>query len=914
MHAVTIVESAAFAPAQAAVERARAVTIGSGHELRGGAAGGADFSLERPHERGADTGTSRVRRHGDMAQHGSHEWRRGDCGYRLPSQAARDRGRVPPRTSPAEPDGQLRSRQKGAEPAQAQADAVPADDVHPPRPRVGGADEEADEAAVMDGCDRDAVVVVQVGRQVAGEEAVAECREEAVREGSDVQRCRLGEILSAKGRDPRLLTGFTGDGRLHGRKLRHHVGERHHRSASLRHPVVDLRATPPSPVTSRKLRLHIVAIVTVSLFATLFARLWYLQVLSTEELQTQAVAVQRRAIPVPALRGRILDARGRVLVDNRAAYVVLVDRARLAELPTEERMGLLGDLAARMAPFLPDIDVALLEERLDSRQVSPLVPAPVAEDVPEQLAVLLAEREAAFDGIVTVDIRAVRTYPYGQLAAHVLGYVGAINETELERRRGSADRYQLTDEIGKSGVELVYEDALRGRPGERVLEVDRRGEVVGELSYTPPIPGDDIVLTIDAAVQAVAETALREELERARGRRNNDGVAQPAPAGSTVVLDPTTGGVVAMASYPTYNPTAFTDGIDAAEWQALNDPANHLPLFNRATQGEYAPGSTFKLVTAYAGLASGAITPETTIDDPGTFRVPGCSGGTCTFNNSGRKAWGRVDLRRAISVSSDVYFYELGARFWRERNSLGDPIQEAAARFGFGADTGIPLPDERDGWVPTPENKAERNAENPQAFPYGEWFTGDNVNLAIGQGDMLATPLQLTNAFAALANGGRLLAPTLLREVRDRDGDVRRVEELREIRTIPFQPGWWEALMDGFVGATQDPDGTATATFDGFPGWVIAGKTGTAQVNGKADTALFVGMGPAEAPRYVAGAVLEESGFGGVAAAPLVRRILEVVAQPAEPPAVEPAAERPEGYRITSTLPAEAPTGTATRG
>jgi penicillin-binding protein 2 len=667
-------------------------------------------------------------------------------------------------------------------------------------------------------------------------------------------------------------------------------------------------------VRSRKLRLDVIGVVAVALFATLFARLWYLQVLETQELRADAAVLQRRTIVEPAPRGRILDARGRVLVDNRLGYAIVVDRDVLAALDAPQRRTVLDLLAARIAAYEPTVDLTVIEQRLASEQVSPFVPVPVAEDVPEELALAVIERQEEFLGAVSVDARSIRTYPFGQLAAHVLGYIGAINEREFAQVSGSDEQYQLTDDIGKTGVELTYETALRGQPGERVVEVDRQGNVVRELDYRPPVPGHDVVLTLDAAVQAVAETALREALAAARERPDSDGTEQPAPAGSVVVLDPTDGAVLAMASFPTYNPALFTDGIDDVEWASLNDPVNHLPLFNRAIQGQYAPGSTFKLITAYAGLAAGAITPETTLDDRGTFRVPNCSGGTCTFNNSGRRAWGRVDLRRAIAVSSDVYFYDLGARFWRERNLFGDAIQDAARVFGLGADTGIPLPDERAGWIPTPENKAQRNAENPTAFPYGEWYTGDNVNLAIGQGDVLTTPLQLTNAYAAVANGGRLLTPQVVREVRTREGEVISTTATDEIRTIRLEPAWRDALMDGFVGATEDGDGTASATFADFPGWTIAGKTGTAQVNGKADTALFVGMGPAEAPRYVAGAVLEESGFGGVAAAPLVRRILEAVADPARAPNVVADAAAAEGFRLTTGLPAAAPASAGTRG
>jgi len=370
-----------------------------------------------------------------------------------------------------------------------------------------------------------------------------------------------------------------------------------------------------------------------------------------------------------------------------------------------------------------------------------------------------------------------------------------------------------------------------------------------------------------------------------------------------VVTDPRDGSVVAMASFPDYDPSAFTDGIDDAEWAALNGEGSYFPLLNRAIQGEYAPGSTFKLVTAYAALASGLVTPQTTWRDQGTYRIPNCRGESCGFNNAGRRSYGTVDLRRALTVSSDTYFYDIGARAWFQRDQIGDPIQAAAELFGMGADTGIPLPNERSGRVMTPEEYAQRNEENPEAFPDGVWQAGDNVNIAIGQGEMLTTPIQLANAYAALANGGTLHSPNLAVEVRRGGTDevVRRYEP-RVIRRIEFGPGWREALVDGFVGVTQSEEGTAAGTFGGFPNWLVAGKTGTAQVSGKADTAVFAAFAPAEAPTYAAAAFLEESGFGGVAAAPLIRRILEPMAS-GNPPVVEPGIA-PFGYAVS--LPEQA--------
>jgi penicillin-binding protein 2 len=653
-----------------------------------------------------------------------------------------------------------------------------------------------------------------------------------------------------------------------------------------------------------RLRLGILGIVAVSLFAALFGRLYYLQVLDAPAYQELATANQQREVVELAPRGRILDRNGVVLVDNRLSFVATLDRQVLAELDEEVRRAVLAQLVHELSTVDPEITVEVLETRLASERYSPYAPVPVADDIPEELSVYLIEHQADFLGALNVESRAVRTYPYGTLAAHVLGYVGAINDEEFQQRRDTQFDYQLNDTIGKSGVELTYEEVLRGTPGRRVLEVDSLGRTIQELDYTPPVSGRDLYLSIDVTVQAVTETGLAAQLEQSRGREQRDGTVQEAPAGSAVVLDPNDGALLAMASYPTYDPEMLTDGIDEVEWAALTDPENHNPLINRAIQGDYAPGSTFKLVTAYAALASGAITTETTIVDDGFFRIPDCSGGRCIFYNSGSHRNGTVDLQEAITVSSNVFFFGLGSRFWTERETFGDPIQDAATLFGFGSQTQVPLPSERSGWIPTPENTLQRHEDNPEAFPYGDWYTGNNVNVAVGQGDVLSTPLQLANAYAALANGGTLFQPNVAREVHDRStGELLETIAPREIRTIEFQPGWREEMMAGFTGVTQDSGGTAVGTFAGFPNWIVAGKTGTAEVSGRAYTSIFVGMAPAEAPRFVAAAVLEESGFGGSAAAPLVRRILESMADPALTPTVTPDASNPAGFSLSIPLP-----------
>jgi penicillin-binding protein 2 len=314
-------------------------------------------------------------------------------------------------------------------------------------------------------------------------------------------------------------------------------------------------------------------------------------------------------------------------------------------------------------------------------------------------------------------------------------------------------------------------------------------------------------------------------------------------------------------------------------------------LNNRALQGQYAPGSTFKLVTALAGLRSGAITPASTISDGGVYLVPGCRGneGQCSFKNSGGTAHGRVNLSRALSVSSDVFFYSLGGQFWTDRSTFGDPIQDAAKDLGFAAETGIPLPGEQKGYVLTPGAKQQLHQNDPANWPYGDWFTGDNVQLAIGQNELTVTPLQLANAYSAVANGGTLFSPNIaIKITKGGTQDVVRSIEPRALHQVALPPEFRDPIMQGLTGAVNSTEGTAYGAFRSFPNWTVAGKTGTAQITNKQDTALFVGIAPADAPRYVGVAVLEESGFGATAAAPVIRRVFQALADPAKAPVVQP--------------------------
>jgi penicillin-binding protein 2 len=632
---------------------------------------------------------------------------------------------------------------------------------------------------------------------------------------------------------------------------------------------------------SPRLRLSVLGVVVFALFASLFARLWYLQVMASDEFQVEAQANRIRTVPIEAPRGRILDRNGKVLVDNRISVQVTIDRPVLADLDDAERTAVLTRLAEGLARSGQPTTIEQLEARVADQRFSPYVPVPVAGDVPEELKIWIDEHSAELPSVAANRV-AVRRYPYGQLAAHVLGYTGKVTKEELDAKGQGPKPYTLNDEIGKSGVERVYEDDLRGTPGITQLEVDTDGNTIRAIpeGTTPPVPGDDVVLNIDIDVQATAEQALQTALTRA-AERPPRGYDAPnlGKVGSTVVLDPNTGGVIAMASFPTFEPARFVDGISENEWAELSDPVNHYPLNNWALQGQYAPGSTFKPFTASSALSAGLIAPETTVHDTGVFEVPGCRGDSCQFHNDNNKAYGTVDLRRSLTVSSDFYYYNLGARFWIGQDALGGPetFAELLERWGFYSKTGIDLTGEQEGRIPSPE-WLTAYCEQVECLE-DTWRTGDNVNMAIGQGNVLVTPLQLAVGYAALGNGGVRWVPRVVKEVHDGvSGEVKRIVEPKQAGTIEMTAAWRQAIVEGLIGVTTREGGTAVGAFDGFPAdYPVAAKTGTAQVNNKAPTAVFGAFAPALAPQYAVSVLLEESGYGGSVAAPVARRLFDVL-------------------------------------
>jgi penicillin-binding protein 2 len=428
----------------------------------------------------------------------------------------------------------------------------------------------------------------------------------------------------------------------------------------------------------------------------------------------------------------------------------------------------------------------------------------------------------------------------------VLGNVSEISEEELKEARYR--NLEPGDEIGQAGAEYAYDKYLRGDPGLTRIQVNAMGEPTpgGQLVSTPPTPGDSLKLTIDGEVQSAGEAGLS-----ARGL-----------PGAFISMNIDTGEIVAMGSNPTFDPTDLIEPSQAEVNQLYRDPIL-APLVNRATEGAYPTGSIFKIVTALAALENGRTTPDESIVDNGLIEV-----GTDTFENAGGEAHGSVELRRALQVSSDVYFYLLGWDMWNT-----DELQEEAHKLGIGRPAGLDLPEEGETLLP---DKQWRNQLYKEELTDRPWSAGDNIQLATGQGDLQTNPLQMAIAYAALGNGGKIVTPHVGKEVEDAAGRVLKEFEPKVRRRVHIDPGYRTAILEGLHLAAQEGDGTGAGVFGGFP-IPIAGKTGTAERRGHGDQSWFAALSPYPDPRIVTIATVEEGGFGAESAAPVVLDILEAI-------------------------------------
>ena len=575
-------------------------------------------------------------------------------------------------------------------------------------------------------------------------------------------------------------------------------------------------------------------------FFLLVARVWYLQVAKGEHLRERSENNRIRIQEIKPLRGLIVGAHGDILVDNQSSF----DIAIIPEISKNIR-----DIEGRLTTLCNWESDELFVEKAFRKKGKPFVPVKVARNLTREKLAAVETHSPDLPGVV-VDVVPVREYLHGERMAHILGYVGEISPVELERDALSA--YRADDVVGKYGIEKYLDGSLKGKSGGEQVEVDAAGRRLGVLGRVNPVSGDTVVLNVDSDLQRICWDAFQ------------------GKAGAVVVMDPNTGAIMAMVSRPSFDPNLFNRGISGEDWKKLT--ANTLcPLQNRAIAGQYPPGSTYKLVVAAAALEEGLITEDTEIFCDGTYPM-----GDRTFRCWQKGGHGTVDLHRAIVESCDVYFYHLG-------EMLGvDKLAEYAEQFGFGSGTGISLPGEKGGLVPTKRWKLKR---------FGEpWQKGETTSLSIGQGFALVTPLQLIRAYCAVANGGVLYKPRLVKRIEREDGQT--VSEFLPVteRILPISKKNIDILRDALWGVVNEPHGT---------GWAlkreerdVCGKTGTAQVismkedeeekEGEDDVqyrhrdhALFVCFAPYEDPQIAVLVVVEHGGHGGSAAAPIARKIID---------------------------------------
>ncbi|MFT4034829.1 MAG: penicillin-binding transpeptidase domain-containing protein [Patulibacter sp.] len=718
------------------------------------------------------------------------------------------------------------------------------------------------------------------------------------------------------------------------------------------------RGGTPSPGQSQviALRVAVIGAVLLGLFAIVFFRLWYLQVLSGNSLAAQAASNRKRTQPITAPRGEILDREGKVLVRNRRAQIV-----ELAPntLPSQEHV-IAAEYGQRLTkwsaaisdkysaknferwnakgfpkqvlrqfpkptiPALTDAEVlrayseegeqvqlTQLRQRysrlgrvlqlqpsevrrrvINSLFLVPYAQIPLVKQAPDEVVEYIAENAELFPGVSTSQ-RYVRSYPRSETAAQIFGQVGA-NPIDEHTGKPSYRQYRqlpANAQVGLGGLEQQYDSYLRGQDGEVQSTVDAAGNVIGEPKLVEPKAGDKLQLTLDLGLTEQAMRSIS-----ANSKFNPGGL--PAAA---VALDPRNGAVLAMASNPSFNPAEFVRGVSEQRYLDFINESGGKPLFNRVIQGGYASGSTFKPVTAFAALANGKVTTTESVGDQGGYiELSGQK-----FWNAGHENYGPVDLQRALQVSSDTYFYTLGARL--NSRKAPQPLQQWARKLGFGAPTGIDLPGEASGTIPDvawraalSEEEAECRRKAKPPIPLGpsydvyaaaargcgksdmrSWSIGDNVQLAIGQGDVNVTPLQLAVLYAAIENGGKIVRPHLAGAILDRSGGTSQTFSFAARRTVDLaSTGGLDAIRSGLFAAANEAGGTSAGVFGNWPQdrHPIFGKTGTAEKQnaqgGMDDYSWYAAYVPDAARPIVVAVVVEKGGFGAEKAAPIAGQML----------------------------------------
>ena len=598
----------------------------------------------------------------------------------------------------------------------------------------------------------------------------------------------------------------------------------------------------PAPEETPGLRRRFVisSLIVAGIFCVLALRLWYLQVLGVDHYRDLSERNRIRYVAIQAPRGAIFDRHGTLLVDNRPAFTVSALRQEV-----DDRSQLFHNLAE-----LLEVDQEQLEQRWLAGQGLPRYrPLTLVEDVGRQSMEKVQENSVNLPGIL-VEVKPFRAYPFGDMGAHLFGYLGEVTEEELAQ--AEFDGYRSGEMVGKTALERMFEDTLRGISGQKRIEVNVRGRELRQVTTQNPLPGQNLYLTIDASLQQAAEKALA------------------GKAGAVVALDVNNGEVLAMVSRPTFDPAWFARGISSEEWRELIDNPQH-PMTNKALRGQYPPGSTFKMAVALAALEAGTATPSTKVQCDGSIKL-----GSFEYRCWKKEGHGSVDLHKAIKESCDVWFYRVGLDVGIDR------IASAAKRLGLGQGTGFPFGGESAGMIPTREWKKKR-------FGTG-WYDGETAISAIGQGFVLTTPLQLANLAATLANGGTVWRPQIVQKIVDLEGNSEELLRPEKLMETAWPAAALNAVRAGMESVVNDVGGTAwrsrlkTVRF--------AGKTGTAQVVRRKDDdekapkddeipyqyrdhALFVSYAPVDKPQIAVAVVVEHGGHGSSAAAPVAKAMYE---------------------------------------
>ncbi|HEX6634380.1 MAG TPA: penicillin-binding protein 2 [Usitatibacter sp.] len=612
-------------------------------------------------------------------------------------------------------------------------------------------------------------------------------------------------------------------------------------------------------------RIMVAVLAILVAFGVLLSRFAWLQVVQSEYYHTLAEQNRISVVPVVPSRGLILDRNGHVLAANYSAYTLEITPSKVADVDRAI------DELSKVIEVSPRDRRRFRKLQEESKNFESL---PIRTRLTEEEVARFAVNRFRFPGF-EIKARLFRSYPQGEVASHAIGYIGRINDADLERIQdaGLATNYKGTDHIGKLGLEGAYENELHGVTGSEQVEIDAGGRAIRSLSRTEPQSGDNLVVTLDLELQEIAEEAFGDY------------------KGALVAIDPRNGDVLALVSKPDFDPNLFVDGIDPQNWDALNNSPDK-PLTDRALRGQYPPGSTIKPFMALAALESHRRSPSYTIPDPGYFTLPGVSHRYRDWKKGGH---GMVDMHKAIVVSCDTYFYGLA-------NDMGiDTIHDFLTRFGFGARTGIDIEGELPGLAPSQQWKMQRFKQ--------KWYAGDTVSVGIGQGYMLATPLQLATATATLANGGIPVHPHLLKAIQDAKTHEERAYAPPEANPAPIVSPANLAIIRAAMADVTKPGGTAASAGAGAP-YSIAAKTGTAQVVGMKqgerydekrmkrehwDHALLIAFAPADDPKLALAILVENGQHGGSTAGPIARTVFDYYLLGKKPAAKPAAAPPPAG-------------------